>query len=106
MDMIDEIRENAHIKEFSAKQRAARRYNSKVKAREMKEGILVLKQVVAPARAEVFNEASYFLYSTCHSTACFYSPFYKMFLLPSPHNDSTNASTPRGSERLVNSSWL
>jgi len=30
MDMIDEIREEAHIREFSAKQRAARRYNSRV----------------------------------------------------------------------------
>jgi len=27
MDMIDEIREEAHIREFAAKERAARRYN-------------------------------------------------------------------------------
>jgi hypothetical protein len=50
MDVIDEVREQAHIREFAAKQRAARRYNSKVAPREMKEGDLVLKQVVAPTR--------------------------------------------------------
>lgn len=50
MDMIDEVREAAHIREFAAKQRAARRYNSKVIPRSMKEGDLVLKQVVAPTR--------------------------------------------------------
>jgi len=48
--MIDEIQENVHINKFTAKQRAARRYNSKVINREMKEGDLVLKQVVAPTR--------------------------------------------------------
>jgi len=47
MDIIDEIREHAHIREFFAKQRAARHYNSRVIPREMKEGDLVLKQVVA-----------------------------------------------------------
>ena len=50
MDMIDEIREVAHIREFAAKQRAARRYNSRVIPRSMKAGDLVLKQVVAPTR--------------------------------------------------------
>jgi hypothetical protein len=50
MDVINEVREQAHIREFAAKQRAARRYNSKVTPREMKEGDLVLKQVVAPTR--------------------------------------------------------
>jgi len=50
MDMIDEIRKNAHIREFAVKQRAARRYNSKVISKEMKEGDLVLKQVVTPTR--------------------------------------------------------
>jgi hypothetical protein len=50
MDVIDEVREQAHIREFAAMQRAARRYNSKVAPREMKEGDLVLKQVVAPTR--------------------------------------------------------
>jgi len=48
--MIDEIREQAHIREFAGKQRVARRYNSKVVPREMKKGDLVLKQVVAPTR--------------------------------------------------------
>jgi len=50
MDMIDEIREEAHIREFAAKQRAARRYNSRVIPKNMKEGDLVLKKVVAPTR--------------------------------------------------------
>jgi hypothetical protein len=50
MDVIDEAREQAHIREFAAKQRASRRYNSKVTPREMKEGDLVLKHVVAPTR--------------------------------------------------------
>jgi len=54
MDMIDEIRGNAHIREFAAKQRAARRYNSKVINKEMKEGDLVMKQVVAPTRIGKF----------------------------------------------------
>jgi primase-polymerase (primpol)-like protein len=52
MDVIDEVREQAHIKEFAAKQRAARRYNSKVAPRDMKGGDLVLKQVVVPTRIE------------------------------------------------------
>jgi hypothetical protein len=43
MDIIDEVQEQAHIREFAAKQRAARSYNSKVTPREMKEGTLVLK---------------------------------------------------------------
>jgi len=43
MDMIDEMREKAHIREFAAKQRAARRYNSRVIPRSMKAGDLVLK---------------------------------------------------------------
>jgi len=50
MEMIDEVREEAHIKKFAAKQRAARRYNSRVIPRDMKEGDLILKQVVAPTR--------------------------------------------------------
>jgi hypothetical protein len=50
IDMNDEVRENAHIREFAAKQRAARRFNFKVIHREMKEGDLVLKQVVSPTR--------------------------------------------------------
>jgi hypothetical protein len=36
MDVIDEVREQAHIREFAAKQRAARRYNSSVTPKEMK----------------------------------------------------------------------
>jgi hypothetical protein len=50
MDVIDEVREQAHIREFTAKQRASRHYNSKVAPIEMKEGDPVLKQVVAPTR--------------------------------------------------------
>jgi len=50
MDMIDEIREEAHIRESATKQREARRYNSRVIPRSMKKGDLVLKQVVASTR--------------------------------------------------------
>lgn len=42
-DMINERREVAHVREFSAEQTAAKRYNSKVKPREMHNGELVLK---------------------------------------------------------------
>lgn len=47
-DLIDELRELAHVQEFAAKHRVARIYNSKVKPREMQEGDLVLKEVVVP----------------------------------------------------------
>jgi len=50
MDMIDDIREETHIREFAAKQRVARRYNSRVILRSMKEGDLILKQVVTPTK--------------------------------------------------------
>jgi len=50
MDIIDEIKEEAHIREFAAKQRAARRYNSRLIPISMKEGDLVLKQVITPTR--------------------------------------------------------
>lgn len=45
MDLIDELREAANVREFSA-----RRYNSKVKLREMQKVDLVLKKLVIPAR--------------------------------------------------------
>ena len=50
METIEEVRDLAHIREYAAKQRAARRYNSKVVSREMKVGDLVLKKVTAPAK--------------------------------------------------------
>lgn len=42
-DLVDELREVAHIQEFSTNHRATRRYNSKVMPKDMQEGILVLK---------------------------------------------------------------
>ncbi|MCI50622.1 hypothetical protein A2U01_0071866, partial [Trifolium medium] len=42
--MIEELREKAHFREFAAKQRAARRYNSRVIRRWFREGDLVLKR--------------------------------------------------------------
>lgn len=42
-DLVDELREDAHVREFVAKNRASKRYNSKVKPREMQEVDLVLK---------------------------------------------------------------
>ncbi|PNX86818.1 gag-pol polyprotein, partial [Trifolium pratense] len=44
LDMIEEKRERAHFREFAIKQRAARRYNSKVRQRRFQEGDLVLKR--------------------------------------------------------------
>jgi len=48
--MLEEVREVVHIEEFVGKHRAVRRYNSTVVPREMKEGDLVLRKVVAPTR--------------------------------------------------------
>lgn len=42
-DLIDELREVTHVREFYAKHRAVRSYNSKVRPREMWERDLVLK---------------------------------------------------------------
>lgn len=49
-DLIDEFREVTHVYEFATKHRAAIRYISKVKPREMQEGDLVLRQVVLPTQ--------------------------------------------------------
>jgi hypothetical protein len=38
------LRDNAHFREFVSKQRAARRYNTRVIAKRFKEGDLVLKR--------------------------------------------------------------
>lgn len=38
LDMIDEVREAANLREFAAKQRTTRHYNSKIVPREMKQG--------------------------------------------------------------------
>ncbi|CAJ2652019.1 unnamed protein product [Trifolium pratense] len=44
LDMIEERRERAHFREFAIKQRAARRYNTRVRQRSFQEGDLVLKR--------------------------------------------------------------
>jgi hypothetical protein len=44
LDLVQELRDKAHFREFVSKQRAARRYNTRVIARRFKEGDLVLKR--------------------------------------------------------------
>ncbi|MCI41813.1 hypothetical protein A2U01_0063047, partial [Trifolium medium] len=44
LDLLEEVREAAHFREFAVKQRATRKYNTKVIAREFREGDLVLKR--------------------------------------------------------------
>jgi hypothetical protein len=44
LDLVQELRENAYFTEFVSKQRATRRYNTRVIARRFKEGDLVLKR--------------------------------------------------------------
>ncbi|GAU30548.1 hypothetical protein TSUD_65580 [Trifolium subterraneum] len=44
LDLLDEVREAAHFREFTVKQRASRKYNTRVMAREFREGDLVLKR--------------------------------------------------------------
>ncbi|WJX72831.1 hypothetical protein P8452_56671 [Trifolium repens] len=44
LDLVQELRDNSHFREFVSKQRAARRYNTRVIARRFKEGDLVLKR--------------------------------------------------------------
>ncbi|GAU38581.1 hypothetical protein TSUD_322580 [Trifolium subterraneum] len=44
LDLLPELRENAHFREFYTKQRAARKYNTSFIPRKFKEGDLVLKR--------------------------------------------------------------
>jgi ribonuclease HI len=44
LDLIQELRDKAHFREFVSKQRAARRYNTRVIPRRFREGDLVLKR--------------------------------------------------------------
>lgn len=53
--LVDELRDFTHIREFSAKHKADRRYNSKVVPLEMWEGDLVLRQVVLPTQQGSYN---------------------------------------------------
>lgn len=47
---VDETANITHIREFSTKQRASRRYKSKVVIREMGEGNLEIRQVFLPTQ--------------------------------------------------------
>lgn len=47
-NLLDEIREIAHIREFAAKQRIARRFNVKVRKMGFHKGYMVVKRVVDP----------------------------------------------------------
>lgn len=51
LDLIEEEREKAHLKEVASKLRAARKYNTKVVPRAMKEGDLVLKRALKDPQA-------------------------------------------------------
>jgi hypothetical protein len=44
LDLIQELRDKAHFREFVSKQRAAKRYKTKVIPRRFREGDLVLKR--------------------------------------------------------------
>ncbi|GAU30847.1 hypothetical protein TSUD_365550 [Trifolium subterraneum] len=44
LDLLEEVRETAHFREFTVKQRASRKYNTRVMARGFREGDLVLKR--------------------------------------------------------------
>jgi hypothetical protein len=44
LDLLEEIREKAHFREFAMKQRVSHRYNTKVIPRNFREGDLVLKR--------------------------------------------------------------
>ncbi|RDX98991.1 hypothetical protein CR513_18019, partial [Mucuna pruriens] len=49
LDLIQEVRQIAHIREYAVKTRAARRYNQKVVPRRFKAGDLVLKKIIMAA---------------------------------------------------------
>ncbi|RDY09050.1 Retrovirus-related Pol polyprotein, partial [Mucuna pruriens] len=49
LDLVQEAREIAHVKEYTIKARAARKYNQKVIPREFKTGDLVLKKITMTA---------------------------------------------------------
>jgi transposase InsO family protein len=44
LDLLEEVREAAHFREFAMKQRVSRKYNTRVMPRDFKEGDLVLKR--------------------------------------------------------------
>lgn len=46
LDLLDEIRERAHLKEVACKRRATRNYNTKVVPQTMKVGDLVLRRAM------------------------------------------------------------
>ncbi|MCH81510.1 hypothetical protein A2U01_0002299 [Trifolium medium] len=44
LHLLDEVREAAHLREITVKRRAARKYDSRLIPKELKEGDLVLKR--------------------------------------------------------------
>ncbi|MCH80183.1 gag-pol polyprotein [Trifolium medium] len=46
LDLLEKVREAAHFREFAVKQRATQKYNTRVIAREFREGDLVLKRLM------------------------------------------------------------
>lgn len=65
INLINELKEPYHVREFVAKHKASRRYNSRVKPREMQEGDLVLMEVVLPVHHGILQlnwEGSYCIF--------------------------------------------
>lgn len=52
VDLIEEIRRMAHVRECAAKQRMARRFNTRVHPRSFQEGDLALKKVTYTKKNE------------------------------------------------------
>jgi len=48
LDLIDEAREMSYVREYTIETRDARKYNSKVIARDMKEGVFALRRSMGP----------------------------------------------------------
>lgn len=62
VDMLGKVCEITYIQEYAVRQRASRRYNSQLISMDMKEGSMILKQIVVPTKIGKFlpnKEGSY-----------------------------------------------
>lgn len=50
LDLLDDIMETSHIREFTAKQIISRRFNIKVRQKGIHKGYLVVKRVIDPKK--------------------------------------------------------
>ena len=70
LDLIEERRNDAALKAAAHRQKVARQYNSKVKARALKEGDLVLKRVFPrPGALDPAWEGPYVVHKDLHNGA-------------------------------------